>query len=1153
MKKLANHIILSGVTVSMLFSPLMALPSGGKFTHGTSGTITTNGNNMNINGKGPNSVIQWGGGFNIANGEKVNFGGKDKNYLNIAHGTSKSTIAGILNAGGNNVFLINPNGVIITKTGTINANRFVASTSSMSDGDMKAFANLKSFEDGLSFSPVFKPNKAGNVVNMGNINTNNVLLIGNKVDIQSGKVGNKNSTTHLVGNDLVLNPGSFTENKTNNITALRSVEIGSSMSAFKDSGYKFVGADGFTLTNYTDNNNKATENKVQKIDFKQYLTIDSVGEWAIFADAWNGNKDGKGLGDTRKVKEFRLIDDIDFNNDFKPEYMVGHIYNTIDDKNIDWTNAFTSTFNGNGYTLSNITMDIINANVYNKYYAGIFSGLQNATIKNLKLKNIDIRSHKSAGSLGAFSMNSNFYDISMNGVKVYTHLGHAGGMLARTYGDDAGKFERIKIENINIDANQNGAGAYTVTNAGGFIAVISAGHFNDIFLNNIEKIESGGIAGGFGATLFNENYTTKDGKFKFENIKLTNVGKKNADSTYSDGIQGGSWAGGFFGQLGAGDSSVEVKNIYMDNIYRVSSYQNVGGFAETFGKGSIENVYMGNIGIIESTGSSGVEAGGFLGDTQKEVTIKNITIDNIDKIIFGRGGSQGFSGGFIGKMYESGTLENIVINRIGEIEANGNQFGLFAGDLDPNITIKNVIMNNIGNITCKSWRGCDYVDNSGFVYRFGDNSTFENIHIFFSGNDYSGINDLVYSMWASKNATFKDFYMYYNEKYFTNSDLDIKQEWNKDKYAHAGINFKKINNTETEKQDFVISAQTATGIQYDQASNSFKTTTDFEVTDPKFSTIGEGEDNPDDAKLDEDDLLKEMIKEEIINDITNRKYELHISDLLKMLEDKANYSNMSENQKIEFIAKYFLGGDKTQALEVIQSLNFILAYEKNGLSTASKNKFKGNGFSVKNEILSQVNNTTKTIKDKINKLEEDLESLASSSEQSLEDLIAEQNNLNGVVDAYNAYVDLINKGLASKNDPEFITLKNQIDVLMKDSQILADLINENQKELSIWQNNNNTENFKVVGAFANVILNTNPNLKEITGEGGDGEEPNKPELPDNDLEFEQTASFNLIGDETVEEEKEVEEVEETAMMQKNRTCIVSDNFKTMNPCAVGGL
>ncbi|HEA6929865.1 TPA: hypothetical protein RXJ07_001574, partial [Campylobacter lari] len=176
---------------------------------------------------------------------------------------------------------------------------------------------------------------------------------------------------------------------------------------------------------------------------------------------------------------------------------------------------------------------------------------------------------------------------------------------------------------------------------------------------------------------------------------------------------------------------------------------------------------------------------------------------------------------------------------------------------------------------------------------------------------------------------------------------------------------------------------------------------------------------------------------------------------------RLNYFNMNENQKVEFIAKYFLGGDKTQALEVFQSLNFILAYENNGLSTASKDKFKGNGFIVKEEILKQTSNTAKNINDKINQLDNELKSLVISSDKYLKDLIVKQNNLNGVVDAYNAYVDLINKGLASKNDPEFITLKNQIDVLMKDSQILADLINENQKELSIWQNNNNTENFKV--------------------------------------------------------------------------------------------
>ncbi|TXE85105.1 filamentous hemagglutinin N-terminal domain-containing protein, partial [Campylobacter peloridis] len=123
-------MLLSSIVASLLFSPAFALPSGGKFTHGTSGTINVSGNNMHINGNKVNSIIQWGGGFNINKGESVNFGGNSKNYLNIAHGTNKSTIAGLLNANGKNVFLINPNGVIIEKSGIINANRFVASTSS---------------------------------------------------------------------------------------------------------------------------------------------------------------------------------------------------------------------------------------------------------------------------------------------------------------------------------------------------------------------------------------------------------------------------------------------------------------------------------------------------------------------------------------------------------------------------------------------------------------------------------------------------------------------------------------------------------------------------------------------------------------------------------------------------------------------------------------------------------------------------------------------------------------------------------------------------------------------------------------------------------------------------------------------------------------
>ncbi|MBT0825368.1 filamentous hemagglutinin N-terminal domain-containing protein, partial [Campylobacter lari] len=1040
-------------------------------------------------------------------------------------------IEGILNAGGNNVFLINPNGVIITKTGTINANRFVASTSSMDSKSMQEFADGKYANgkviDYTTFSPIFNPQKAGNVVNMGNINTNNVLLIGNKVDIQGGKVGNKNSTTHLVGNDLVLNPSSFAGNKTNYLTALKSVSIAASMSAFEDGGYKFVGADGFTLANYIDNNNKVTENKVQKIDFKQYLTIDSVGEWAIFADAWNNDR-----GDTRDVEEFRLIKTIDFKNDFKPEYMVGYTSYS------GWDGAFTSTFNGNGYALENIKMDLDQLNISDPRYRviGIFGAVDGGSIRNLKVNNVDFKVNVNGqfnainiGSLVGKTQNSKFEDIELSNIKLSgNYFQNAGGFAGLSKQD--GEYSRIKINNVYIEA------LYGV-NSGGFIGTIDGGKFYDISIYGREKdngygIINGSSGAGGGFIGYIDRSTNTDSIFK--NIKVADFKTILGGNTYG--------AGGFIGYANLWNgANLNFENIAIENIDKIESSKAAAGF------------------------SSYIDA---------NVNAKNITIKNIGEIYSMSGSVAGFANQILSSYSTIHNFENIMIDGIGNFnlgfQSNGKTSAAFANTIS-NGTYKNISINNIKKVTFDDFNSGDFslfAGNVGDAFKPNDKTVFENIiihgveniqgrngKIFSFARDLSGNVELnnVY-IFLDGNYQGKEQYLFadtrfgLNEKVsFDNVNVYLKNgvfDRIKDSEAtyQGKITFVKFDENElaSKKQDFITSAQTATGIQYDQASNSFKTTTDFKVTDPNFSTIGEGGEGGEgsDAKLDEDDLLQEIIKEEIINDITNGKYKLQISDLLKMLEDKANYSKMSEDQKVEFVAKYFLSGDKTKALEVVQSLDFLLTYEKNGLNTASKDKFEGNGFSVKNEILSQVNNTTKTIKGKIDKLENDLKPLVDESNGYLKDLIAMQNKLDNTIKAYNAYVDLINKGLASKNDPEFIALKNQIDTLMKDSQVLADLINENQKELSTWQNDNNTENFKVVGAFANVILNTNPNLKEITGDGGDGEDPNKPDLPETDMEFEQTASLNLIGDETLDEEEETEEVDETSLLQKGKTCIV---------------
>ncbi|EOB5922008.1 filamentous hemagglutinin N-terminal domain-containing protein [Campylobacter jejuni] len=200
MKKL-NKLSLSLVVGSLLFTQSYALPSGGKFTHGTSGSISSSNGIMNITGNKQNSVIQWGGGFNINKGETVNFKGSGYNYLNIVYGSKSSHIDGKLEGGSNNIFLINPNGIVVGKGGSISANRVFLSASSIGDKEMKEFAESggeKTFGLGVNLSPVIKTKLNGNVVNLGVIEGKSyVTLIGNKVanydkNLNIGKIKSDN-------------------------------------------------------------------------------------------------------------------------------------------------------------------------------------------------------------------------------------------------------------------------------------------------------------------------------------------------------------------------------------------------------------------------------------------------------------------------------------------------------------------------------------------------------------------------------------------------------------------------------------------------------------------------------------------------------------------------------------------------------------------------------------------------------------------------------------------------------------------------------------------------------------------------------------------------------------------------------------------------
>ncbi len=114
-----------------------ALPQGGSVSTG-SATISTSSANMAINQSTDKASINWQS-FNIGTGASVNIAqpSSDAVLLNRVVGNDPSQILGQLKANGQ-VILLNPNGVLFGKDGSVTASAFTASTFGLSDADFMA-------------------------------------------------------------------------------------------------------------------------------------------------------------------------------------------------------------------------------------------------------------------------------------------------------------------------------------------------------------------------------------------------------------------------------------------------------------------------------------------------------------------------------------------------------------------------------------------------------------------------------------------------------------------------------------------------------------------------------------------------------------------------------------------------------------------------------------------------------------------------------------------------------------------------------------------------------------------------------------------------------------------------------------------------------
>lgn len=187
-----------------------ALPTGEVVRAGAVTIDRPNATTLNINQTSDRAVVNWST-FNVGEGHTVNFNHLDWTgapantlgaTLNRVTSATASTIAGRLAATGS-VYLINPNGIQITGTGTVDVGRgFVASTLDITDAD---FLNGKHAFSG----------KGGRIEHRGTIRSLNplgfVALLGGELNV-GGTILAPSGTVMIGGttrNTLDLNGGGF--------------------------------------------------------------------------------------------------------------------------------------------------------------------------------------------------------------------------------------------------------------------------------------------------------------------------------------------------------------------------------------------------------------------------------------------------------------------------------------------------------------------------------------------------------------------------------------------------------------------------------------------------------------------------------------------------------------------------------------------------------------------------------------------------------------------------------------------------------------------------------------------------------------------------------------------------------------------------------
>lgn len=139
--KLSLLLLASTALSSVSVAQATELPTAPTVTSGAVKFSSPNTNSLSIQQSTPSAIVNWQS-FSVGPGGQVSIQqpGATAVMLDRVTGSTPSTIAGQINANGQ-VYLVNPNGIVITPSGTVNSSGFIASTLGITDQDFLAGRN----------------------------------------------------------------------------------------------------------------------------------------------------------------------------------------------------------------------------------------------------------------------------------------------------------------------------------------------------------------------------------------------------------------------------------------------------------------------------------------------------------------------------------------------------------------------------------------------------------------------------------------------------------------------------------------------------------------------------------------------------------------------------------------------------------------------------------------------------------------------------------------------------------------------------------------------------------------------------------------------------------------------------------------------------